>query len=1202
MTNRFRRFTALAIALCMALGVLAVGPVNAQAYTTAGASAAVYQVFEFVVPEVLRPGGLNIQLPVGQPLRAEVRLDAGPNIEVRWAVWQFNDVGTHLDVEGASTTGLYTYITAVSWDRVANPNFIVLAILYDSDVQIYPLTFRPFGVTVIAPSGIEAVPFDGGTYVAELYLGNSEIFTFTLTPDVFANVPVGYEVVWEAMTSDIVDISVNPDMLTAVVTGIGVGNTQVRATLYRVVADGSNVVVDYAYLSAEVELGAITVTRVTPDLTTHPFGTNIDLPLGQSFDIAVEHSANPDVFEIRWRLSDIITPAVAGVIEVDFSTQVGNSTTITPVSWDENGNGIFVVIAELYNRVTEERVPTDAAFYPEPSDRMLLGVQIVILPGIVAYYPLGATQANRREIVVGDDPVTFELALTPDGTTLDDLPDGWTIEWRVLGNDAGLFNITAADNRSLTADVTALGVGNAARVGARLRDANGVQQGAWVYFFIRGVLDDIDLTLVTPDAADLPLTLRVGQSVTAGVELTGTFPAAWSLVWGTDYTSLLELTGVTDYQQTLTGLSAGYDIQVWAALVDEDGNHVYRNGNPIRIEFYVNVAPIRLVAYSPLDATAGNRQPIVVGGDPMPFTVALTPDGTTVDDLPDGWTVEWVVLGNDANLFELYSINTRSLTTSGSALGIGDAARIRARLLDASGVPQDDMVVFFIQGIVGDIDLTLLTPTDLPLALIVGQSVTVGVELAGGPVLDTWSIVWGTDYYTYLELAIASSDYQKSLTALAEQDNILVWAALVDEYGNVIYSGGSPVRIEFTVNISSIGLVAVSPLDTTPANRAEIAVGGDSVSFAVALTPDGTTVLDLPANWTVVWEVLGEDRTLFTIQTEGLCSLIVSGSALGVGSAARIRATLFDENNVQQGDWVQFFIQGIAGDLTLARVSPAPDEDIYLYVNDRIDLVTEIDGLDALPPGWNIAWEWVTRTPGDAFAAHGSASTNWPYSHNLEATIAGAATVRAVLQDNTGVNVGEFVYFTLIAQYPLATGIDVEVYDDEPAEVIVGETLTLVYTFAPSGSVSPYGSVEWRSSNDNIATVDANGVVTAISPGTVYIYAEILDNDGDVAVYGYIQVTVYPIPVPAIRVPDPPVATTNGRYNLTVVIDHFDLLVGDHQLMVIRTPGGVVGFATQYPVSTYVSDIELCSQVQSILIMLIDDSGDIVYVYVWTWQ
>jgi uncharacterized protein YjdB len=76
-------------------------------------------------------------------------------------------------------------------------------------------------------------------------------------------------------------------------------------------------------------------------------------------------------------------------------------------------------------------------------------------------------------------------------------------------------------------------------------------------------------------------------------------------------------------------------------------------------------------------------------------------------------------------------------------------------------------------------------------------------------------------------------------------------------------------------------------------------------------------------------------------------------------------------------------------------------------------------------------------------------------------------------------------------------------------ELAVGETTQLAYTprFSNNGAFIPQ-SYFWRSSAPEIATVDANGIVTAVSPGQAFVTVTV---DGHT---GQTTVTVRAAPVP----------------------------------------------------------------------------------------
>ena len=78
------------------------------------------------------------------------------------------------------------------------------------------------------------------------------------------------------------------------------------------------------------------------------------------------------------------------------------------------------------------------------------------------------------------------------------------------------------------------------------------------------------------------------------------------------------------------------------------------------------------------------------------------------------------------------------------------------------------------------------------------------------------------------------------------------------------------------------------------------------------------------------------------------------------------------------------------------------------------------------------------------------------------------------------------------------TGIEIT-QTESKTEVNVGETLPLTATVTPKNAVDK--SVSWTSSDDSIATVDSNGVVTGKAAGTVTITATATAGDSVTATY-----------------------------------------------------------------------------------------------------
>ena len=101
--------------------------------------------------------------------------------------------------------------------------------------------------------------------------------------------------------------------------------------------------------------------------------------------------------------------------------------------------------------------------------------------------------------------------------------------------------------------------------------------------------------------------------------------------------------------------------------------------------------------------------------------------------------------------------------------------------------------------------------------------------------------------------------------------------------------------------------------------------------------------------------------------------------------------------------------------------------------------------------------------------------TGW-YTAATGGTLVGAAGASYSLSEDV----------TLYAQW-IETKVTIITLNPTSATLEVGETVTITATITPSDALNT--DVTWTSSNPSIATVDANGVVTAIASGTVTITA-----------------------------------------------------------------------------------------------------------------
>ncbi len=116
-----------------------------------------------------------------------------------------------------------------------------------------------------------------------------------------------------------------------------------------------------------------------------------------------------------------------------------------------------------------------------------------------------------------------------------------------------------------------------------------------------------------------------------------------------------------------------------------------------------------------------------------------------------------------------------------------------------------------------------------------------------------------------------------------------------------------------------------------------------------------------------------------------------------------------------------------------------------------------------------------------------------------------------------------------VAPTPVTAGTSVLSVTVTPSSILLtqGERATLAATVTAEAGVTDR-SVTWSSSNTSIASVDANGIVTAVGQGTTTILAT---SRANAAVAGAAAVVVI-----AAATPPPPAASPSTTYGVTLTV------------------------------------------------------------------
>lgn len=239
------------------------------------------------------------------------------------------------------------------------------------------------------------------------------------------------------------------------------------------------------------------------------------------------------------------------------------------------------------------------------------------------------------------------------------------------------------------------------------------------------------------------------------------------------------------------------------------------------------------------------------------------------------------------------------------------------------------------------------------------------------------------------------------------------------------------VELNITVNKVSVSNIVISGADKV--------IKGESITLTATVTPDNVTYNE------VKWE--SADASIATVDKDG-----------------KVTAVNFGEVE----------IKAIVDGFTVSKKITVEHPQVSSVI---------ISGSNSLPLGKSQTLT-VKVLPEDALQGY-----EWSVSDETIASIdengtittlkEGTVVFTAKATDGSGVE----GVFELTVDKPLVESITAS---PEATELKIAETTQLSYTILPANAVQ---TVTWTSSDTEIATVDANGLVTAISGGTAIITA-----------------------------------------------------------------------------------------------------------------
>ena len=331
----------------------------------------------------------------------------------------------------------------------------------------------------------------------------------------------------------------------------------------------------------------------------------------------------------------------------------------------------------------------------------------------------------------------------------------------------------------------------------------------------------------------------------------------------------------------------------------------------------------------------------------------------------------------------------------------------------------------------------------------------------------TWAITEGSEYAKISASGVVTAN--KNLTAPV---TVTVQAAAKD-------GSGVTAEQDITVNPLSYGVEIKRPnaSENTTLVWDMAADGNDTMQLSAKVYP-------LTAEQSVTWK--SSSTKVAAIDETGKITFLKAGSVT-------ITATAKDGSGKKATFKIQ--VVKLMKSLELANTSVAGGKSVTLKpVIGPTDVTNK-----------KLTWSVSENEYGIKINASGKLTTK-------AVTEPVTVTVTAAAQDGSDVKAT-----CKITVYPATTKVTISAKDGElPASIAVGDKLELTASSQPAGTAGTY---TWKSSNEKIATVNENGVVTALKAGTVKITCTAADGTNKSA---SVKVKIE-APTPTVPPTEPPV-------------------------------------------------------------------------------
>lgn len=390
------------------------------------------------------------------------------------------------------------------------------------------------------------------------------------------------------------------------------------------------------------------------------------------------------------------------------------------------------------------------------------------------------------------------------------------------------------------------------------------------------------------------------------------------------------------------------------------------------------------------------------------------------------------------------------------------------------------------------------------------------------------------------------------------EDKTVTWessnedAVTVSEDGVItaVGAGNATITAKVGDKTATTQVEVKVPLENISLNETEKELNkGDNLQLTVTYNPEDTT-----ADKTVTWT--STDDTVATVDENGKVTALKAGTTY-------IKAKVEDKEVSCKID-VVVPLTGIDLNKDVAEIVKGQTEKL------TVTLVPE----DTTYTG---KVEWTSSD--DTIA---TVDENGNVRGIKEGTV--TITAKAVENGNEIIDTAEIT----VKEIPLnSIAIDIADFD-----LGIGRTQSLGVVCNPENTTDDI-NVEWTSSDNKVATVDENGVVTAIAEGTAVITAKVGDKTASVTV------TVKGIPITSITIDAPSKVLVGGNVDIKVTVNPTDatynmsdlkFVSSNSDILTINEDGTIVAKGLGKAILTVEAPNGVKSQVE---IEVVDDTADI---------